>query len=203
MATTRTRQSPTETLSFGAYALVGAADRILQEARTLASRREQIPDDLARQLEESVDQLRDSVEQVLEHLNARARSTADQASTTVESLADRGQAIIGRLRADEEVDEALTDAEQAREGWLGAVTSLRRNADKVARRVKAAATMTGEAAGSAADAASSAGSKVAGARKEVDLREHTKAELYELATQRDIEGRSSMSKDQLVDALSS
>lgn len=200
---TRPRQTPTEALSFGAYALVGAADRILQEARSLAARREQLPDDLARQLEESVDQLRASVEEVVEHLNSRARTTADQATTTVESLADRGQAIITRLREDDDVDEALADAEQARQGWVGAVTSLRRNAETVARRVKAAATMTGEAAESAADAAKDTGDKVTAARTKVDLREHTKAELYELASQRDIEGRSSMSKDELVDALSS
>jgi len=37
----------------------------------------------------------------------------------------------------------------------------------------------------------------------VDLRELTKAELYRLAQERDIAGRSKLSKDQLVDALRS
>lgn len=197
-----TTQSPTDLLSFGAYALIGSADRLLQEARSLASRREQLPDDLSRQLEESVDQLRTSVEKVVDHLNTRARSTADQAGTTMESLAERGQAIVERLREDDEVSAALDDADQARQGWKGAVTSIRTNADKVAQRLKAAATMTAEAADSAADAAGSASDKVADARTAVDLREHTKDELYELATQREIEGRSNMTKSQLVSALS-
>ena len=85
---------------------------------------------------------------------------------------------------------------------MGAVTTLRRNAEGVVSRVKAAGTMTGEAATSTVRAAESMGDNVVEARDRAQLQDMTKGELYEMATTADIDGRSTMSKAELVDALS-
>jgi|GEM_PF-4557377 len=200
MATaTRTRPN---VLSYSAYALIGAADRALQETRSLAGRREELPDDLARQLEESVAQMRDSLDKVVDHLGSRVKQTTGDAGETLDDFAARGRAILDRIRETEEVSEAQADFDQARQGWMGAVTTLRRNAEGVVSRVKAAGTMTGEAASSTVRAAESMGDNVVEARDRAQLQDMTKGELYEMATTADIDGRSTMSKAELVDALS-
>ena len=107
-----------------------------------------------------------------------------------------------RLRDDPQFSQASHDVTAARQGWTGAVTSARNNLRTALQRLKAAVTLTGEAAESVAGATESVGGRVAAARAEVKLSDHTKEELYELASQRDIPGRSSMSKQQLIRALS-
>ena len=121
MATaTRTRPN---VLSYSAYALIGAADRALQETRSLAGRREELPDDLARQLEESVAQMRDSLDKVVDHLGSRVKQTTGDAGETLDDFAARGRAILDA----EEVGGGVEDPDNdllAPQGWQRADSKI-------------------------------------------------------------------------------
>lgn len=203
-------KNSTEILSYSTHAVIGAADRALQEVRSLVNRREQLPEELSGQLEEAVTNLRETLDEVAKDLRGRARTSADEAGETLDELAARGQAILERLRQEIDLDKAGKDVDNAAQGWKAALTTLRRNAEGVVTQVKSAITKTERAADTLADTAEGAAknvakdlkNKVVKPRDEVKLSDQTKGELYELATQRDIEGRSTMSKQELIAALS-
>jgi DNA end-binding protein Ku len=121
----------------------------------------------------------------------------------LDDLAERGRALFDRLSREGDVKAASTDVDQARQGLLGVITAVRHGATNAIGRTKAAATLSTDAAVSVADATGTVAREVSGTRHDARLEDHTKAELYELATARDIDGRSSMSKNQLVKALRS
>ncbi|WP_370324596.1 hypothetical protein [Euzebya sp.] len=206
MATTTTRGTSISDL---AYALLGAGDAILERARRLTEHGDELPEEVVQRLNDAADRFRASIDEALGQIGVQAQQRVNEAGSSYEQLAERGRMLLARLSIDPDVRGAQTDVDQARSGIRGAITTIRNSAGTAVSRVKAAGTMTTKAAASVAGAAGSAGEeigreagKVGEARTKKPLSEHTKAELYELATARDVEGRSSMSKDELVRALS-
>lgn len=193
-------------LSYSAYTLLGAGDLILDQARRLGEHRDDLPEQALAQLNEAVDNLRKAVDNAVDELNEQAQRRAQEAGSTLDDLYERGRMMFQRVSGTPDVNDAKDDVEQARQGIKGAITSIRRNATTAIGKVKAAGTMTAGAAGSVTDAAGTVGKDLAnkdvsGTRHDKPLTQHTKAELYEIATARDIDGRSQMSKDELVRAL--
>lgn len=118
-----------------------------------------------------------------------AATVGDGLSRAVVSLRDAGATVVGQTRSAvrRTIDEASTGtkevAGQARAQGARAGVDLDRIADRTARRATAVV-----------DGSPSAGTP---------YEQWTKAELYERAQELDIEGRSAMIKDELVDALRS
>ena len=210
MATT-TRKSQTVSnrgnlLSYSAYTLLGIGDKLLDQARRLGEHRDELPEQALAQLNEAVENLRKAVDNAVDEVNEQAQRRAQEAGSTLDELYERGRMLLQRVSGSPDVSDAKDDVEQARQGVKGAITSIRRNATSAVSKVKAAGTTTKGAADSVTDAAGSvakdlANRDVSGTRHDKPLTEHTKAELYEMATARDIDGRSQMSKDELVRAL--
>ncbi len=188
-------------LSYSAYALLGAGDLVLDQARKLTERRDELPQEALTQVNEAVENLRKAVDNALEELGEQTSKAAQEAGNSLDELAERGRMLFERLSREGDVKEARTDVEQARQGVLGAITAIRNGATTAISRLKAAGTLSGDAAESVIEAAETVVNEVAGTRHDKPLADHTKAELYELATARDIDGRSSMTKDELVAAL--
>lgn len=208
MVTTTTRSTTHRgnLLSYSAYTLLGAGDLILDQARRLGEHRDDLPEQVLAQLNEAVDNLRNAVDSAVDELNEQAQRRAQDAGSTLDELYERGRMMFQRLSGTPDVTDAKDDVEQARRGIKGAITSIRRNATAALTKVKAAGTMTVGAASSISGAAGTVGKDLAtkdvtGTRYDRPLTQHTKAELYEIATARDIDGRSQMSKDELVRAL--
>lgn len=188
-------------LSYSAYALLGAGDLVLDQARRVAEQRDELPDQALAQLNEAIENLRKAVDNAVEELGQEATRRRTEASSTLDDLAERGRVLVTRLSREQDVADAKSDVDQARAGIKGAVTAVLNTATTAISRVKAAGTSSAKAADSVADAAGTVAKDVTGTRHDKPLEEHTKAELYELATARDIDGRSTMSKDELVAAL--
>lgn len=188
-------------LSDFAYAMLGAGDAFLERARSLTGRSEELPEEVLQRVNDAVRGLRDAVEEAMDEIGEQAQRRVGEAEMGFESMAERGRRLAGRVSREPDVTRARQDLEQARRGLVGAGTSARHSADTTASKVKAAGTMAAKATDSVAEATETVAKEVTGRRNDKPLTEHTKAELYELATARDIQGRSSMNKDELVAAL--
>jgi hypothetical protein len=116
-------------------------------------------------------------------------AVGDGVSSAVKTLRDSGSTVVGQTRSavDRTVDQASVGAKevagQARAQGAQASARLDEIADRTARR-----------ATSAVDASPSSGTP---------YEDWTKSELYERAQELDIDGRSGMSKKQLIAALRS
>ena len=184
-----------------AYATLGAGDALVARARQLTEQSDELPEAVTARLTDAIDQLREAVEDAVENVGTSAQKRRDGAEKNFDELSNRGRLLLERLSADREVGEAKDDVDEARQGVLGAITAIRNGAATAFGMIKGAGTKAETASESIADAAQSAG-KTIGKDPKAELKNMTKAELYGIATDRDIEGRSGMTKDQLVTALS-
>jgi hypothetical protein len=115
------------------------------------------------------------------HLRSQVQRAPADLRRTLEELRERGEVLTRRLGRHESVREA------------------ERRFGQVVRGTKAAATSTRTAVRSSAEAAREVAGTVGSPGTPYEHRTYT--ELYELAAGREIEGRSSMTKDELIQAL--
>ncbi|MEE8600462.1 Rho termination factor N-terminal domain-containing protein [Euzebya tangerina] len=182
------------------YATLGAGDALIARARQLAESSDDLPENVTARLTDAIEQLRSALEDAVENVGTETKKRRTEAGKGFEELTARGRLLIERLSADDDLDDVKDDADQTRQGVLAAVTALRNSATNVLSRIKAVGTSATETSESVVEAASSATDTI-GKDSDAALQDMTKAELYEMATKRDIEGRSGMNKDELIKAL--
>lgn len=157
-----------------------------------------------------VRRVNDAVSDIVSAGTTAGNTALGQARSSVERSNDfvgnRAAEATGQIRSSVERSAAFVGNRVA-EATGQVRSSVERSADFVGDRVSEA---TGQAARQASDAVEALNDEISAAIDDaavaVDpdrpLSEMTKAELYDLAQEREIEGRSTMSKRQLVAALS-
>lgn len=119
------------------------------------------------------------------------RNAPDAARDRFDDLCDRGHGVVARVREAPAAARARRRATAARRQAKGAATSASRAARDTAKAAKQGAQRTTPRKRST-ETASASGTA---------YEERTYDELYQLASDREIEGRSSMTKDELISAL--
>lgn len=195
----------------GALATVGAGDQFVRRLRVLSEQVRHLDlrtEEGRRELEGKVERLRGTAAAEFEQLVARGREVVHGIgqSPAVERATDQAKVATGQVKAAATSVRKIADvgAQQAAQ----TVAGLRQAADKGAEQAGAAAAEASEAASTVADAvdaaaevAADAAERVGTERTEVPLEDLRVVELRELARQRDIQGRTQMSKEELIKAL--
>jgi len=229
MATTTTTNQPSSRRSLpgllvdSAYASVGLGSAWVQFARSIDRLRVQAPrqaNTIAGQVPDRLRDARDrSVSNVRHLLDQGVRTTRDlpvQAGHQFDDLARRGRDLIGSIRSTAATREAVDRARTARSRVKAASTSVSRAAEGAAEAAERAATIVADRTEPTAaqskppsapvkPRATSAQPRPGQARRR-DTRpyeERTIEELQERAKVLGVEGRSSMTKEELIDALRS
>lgn len=178
------------------YAALGAADLAVETARTLGDVSLQLPQWL--------------------------RQAPSAAATGYALLAARGRRLTGEIAGDETVAQAQQQTRAAVSQAKGAATTAQKSAETTTAKAgdqaekaaatareqtqqatssaKGATTSASKAATTQAEAARSAAQKVGSGEAE-PLEERTVDELRDKASDLDIEGRASMRKQELIDAI--
>lgn len=178
--------SPTRTLSHAFDELRSEAGEATHEARRkFGKAARELPYAVLGSASTNVQRTRRALDRLFAlpgNLADRARSAPEDIRETYWDRAEAGHDLVDRVRSRKDVRRARKQGKEARRAAKGATTSARR------------------AAGTAARAASEAASAVDPGDSR-PYEERTVEELYELASERSIEGRSQMNKSQLIRAL--
>lgn len=149
----------------------------------------------------SIDAGKDLVQVAWRGAEDLAQTTVKAADSSTERVRDTGRQVIGDVRqARSTISNRVTDAAEGLGRTLRVVTN---RADDVADRVSDAAEDASDKVVKAADAGIAESSKTGARRPSGAFANWSKDELYERAQELDIDGRSNMTKKQLITALRS
>jgi colicin import membrane protein len=197
-------------------ALAAAEDskRRSDHARVVAERnRTQVAElkrELKRRVEHAVTDARRAAEERIERERAAAQADADeelesrQAEAEEETQAAKRDAEVAQQRAKELVKEAqerLAEARELSEEATRAARAIAEEAHRQAQQLAAEAQHQAQAADERVAAAEQVGKAAAATPTNGDLESHTKAELLDVAAAMDIEGRTAMTKAELISAI--
>jgi colicin import membrane protein len=166
--------------------------------------------DLKRRVEHAVTEARRAAEERIESERAAAQADADeelesrQTEAEEETQAAKRDALVAQERAKELVSEAherLADARELADEATRAARATAEEAHRQAQQLAADAQQQAQAADERVAAAEQAGKAMAATPINGDLGSHTKAELLDLAAAMDIEGRTAMTKAELISAI--
>jgi hypothetical protein len=208
------------TLTQTGYAAVGVGDAAVSAVRTLRTKSAKLPGavlSLPETASDLVGSTSETVKERFEELVERGRNRTGQinddptvrtAKAKGEQAKNQAKAAAGQTKAaaTTTAKKARTEAKRVSTTAAGAASATAKTAQ---RQAKQAAGQTKQAANQAADTAKASGKAAKTTAKKVDptdtgsgpLEDRTVEELYTRASELDIEGRSSMSKDELVKAI--